>query len=66
MASVPLLLVSDKASFVTGQAIVADGEYITGHSHGIVEMMELTQAPCLRAVLMNMKWIGLLHDGERA
>ncbi len=41
IASVAAFLLSDDASFMTGQAVAIDGGYTAGHDHGLVEMMGL-------------------------
>jgi NAD(P)-dependent dehydrogenase (short-subunit alcohol dehydrogenase family) len=41
VAGTACFLAGDDASYVTGQAIVVDGGYTAGHSHGLVELMGL-------------------------
>ncbi len=41
IAGVARFLAGDDAAYLTGQAIVVDGGYTTGHSHGLVELMGL-------------------------
>lgn len=42
IAAVAFFLAGADSSFVTGQALVVDGGYTAGHSHGLVELMGLT------------------------